>query len=153
MSNNTAREIALKLRATRADMIGTDDEQHYWDCHAAADAIDQLDAILEGRFKEAGVLTALEGNGTSLRVAIDQSIIGQLFASFFLSILKAEDAPNFVQCEAMHPEEGPLTFTVERRNGRSPAVQLAEAKARIAELEAQIDDAAMEAREADRWVP
>ena len=29
-----------RLRATRANMLGTDDEQHYWDCHAAADALE-----------------------------------------------------------------------------------------------------------------
>jgi hypothetical protein len=35
-------DIATRLRQTRADMIGTDDEQHYWDCHDAAVEIDRL---------------------------------------------------------------------------------------------------------------
>lgn len=35
-------DIATRLRQTRADMIGTDDEQHYWDCHNAADEIERL---------------------------------------------------------------------------------------------------------------
>ena len=30
------------LRATRADMLGTDDEEHYWHCHAAANYIELL---------------------------------------------------------------------------------------------------------------
>lgn len=35
-------DIANRLRSTRADMIGTDDEQHYWDCHDAAREIESL---------------------------------------------------------------------------------------------------------------
>lgn len=35
-------DIATRLRQTRADMIGTDDENHYWDCHDAASEIDRL---------------------------------------------------------------------------------------------------------------
>ena len=35
-------DITIRLRQTRADMIGTDDEQHYWDCHDAASEIDRL---------------------------------------------------------------------------------------------------------------
>jgi hypothetical protein len=34
-------DIARRLRQTRADMIGTADEDHYWDCHAAADEIER----------------------------------------------------------------------------------------------------------------
>jgi hypothetical protein len=35
-------DIATRLRQTRADMIGTEDEQHYWDCHEAAGEIERL---------------------------------------------------------------------------------------------------------------
>lgn len=35
-------DIVTRLRQTRADMIGTDDEQHYWDCHDAANEIERL---------------------------------------------------------------------------------------------------------------
>ena len=35
-------DIARRLRCTRASMIGTADEQHYFDCHEAADEIDRL---------------------------------------------------------------------------------------------------------------
>ena len=34
--------VATRLRQARADMIGTDDEQHYWDCHDAASEIERL---------------------------------------------------------------------------------------------------------------
>jgi hypothetical protein len=34
--------IVTRLRQTRADMIGTDDEDHYWDCHEAAGEIERL---------------------------------------------------------------------------------------------------------------
>jgi len=35
-------DIATRLRQTRANMLGTEDEDHYWDCHAAADEIERL---------------------------------------------------------------------------------------------------------------
>lgn len=35
-------EIARNLRRTRADMLGTDDEEHYWHCHEAAAELDRL---------------------------------------------------------------------------------------------------------------
>jgi len=35
-------DITTRLRQTRANMIGTDDEAHYWDCHDAAAEIERL---------------------------------------------------------------------------------------------------------------
>jgi hypothetical protein len=35
-------DIVNSLRQTRANMLGTPDEQHYWDCHEAADEIELL---------------------------------------------------------------------------------------------------------------
>jgi hypothetical protein len=35
-------DITTRLRQTRADMIGTDDEQHHCDCHDAAAEIERL---------------------------------------------------------------------------------------------------------------
>ena len=35
-------DIVTRLRQTRADMLGTDDEPHYWDCHEAAGEIEKL---------------------------------------------------------------------------------------------------------------
>ena len=37
---------AENLRRTRADMLGTDDEEHYWECHNAAAEIDYLETSL-----------------------------------------------------------------------------------------------------------
>jgi hypothetical protein len=37
-------DIVRRLRQTRANMIGTDDEQHYFDCHDAAAEIELLRA-------------------------------------------------------------------------------------------------------------
>jgi hypothetical protein len=37
-----AGDIVTRLRQTRADMIGTDDEDHYVDCHEAAGEIARL---------------------------------------------------------------------------------------------------------------
>jgi len=35
-------DIVTCLRQTRANMLGTDDEPHYWDCHDAATEIERL---------------------------------------------------------------------------------------------------------------
>jgi pyridoxal biosynthesis lyase PdxS len=35
-------DIAVRLRRTRADMLGTDDEEHYFDCHEAVHVIEEL---------------------------------------------------------------------------------------------------------------
>lgn len=35
-------DIVTRLRQTRANMLGTDDEEHYWDCHDAANEIARL---------------------------------------------------------------------------------------------------------------
>lgn len=40
-------DIVRNLRATRADMLGTEDEEHYWDCHKAAEYIEQLQAVVD----------------------------------------------------------------------------------------------------------
>ena len=41
-------DIIVRLRQTRADMIGTDDCDHYFDCHIAANEIEKLrDRIAE----------------------------------------------------------------------------------------------------------
>ena len=44
-------DLATRLRQTRADMLGTDDEEHYWDCHEAAAQIEHL--RLWGRLTDA----------------------------------------------------------------------------------------------------
>lgn len=42
LQNKNLNDIVLRLRKTRADMLGTNDEDHYWDCHEAADTIEDL---------------------------------------------------------------------------------------------------------------
>jgi predicted nuclease with TOPRIM domain len=47
MTDDTKREpldMAYRLRQTRADMLGTADDQHYHDCHEAAATIERLEA-------------------------------------------------------------------------------------------------------------
>ena len=46
MSNTN--EHAKNLRRTRADMLGTEDEAHYWECHAAAAYLLKLEADSKG---------------------------------------------------------------------------------------------------------
>jgi len=41
------RDIASELRQTRANMIGTDDEEHYWTCQDAAAEIERLQKLLQ----------------------------------------------------------------------------------------------------------
>lgn len=43
-------DIVTRLRQTRADMIGTDDEAHYWDVHEAAGEIEKLRSLV--RFQD-----------------------------------------------------------------------------------------------------
>ena len=46
-----AVDLVRRLRQTRADMLGTDDEDHYWACHEAAAEIERL--RLWGRLTDA----------------------------------------------------------------------------------------------------
>jgi endo-1,4-beta-mannosidase len=48
-------DLVSNLRRTRADMIGTDDEEHYWECHEAADRIEELEK------SEASLLQTIKG--------------------------------------------------------------------------------------------
>lgn len=45
-------DIVIRMRKTRENMIGTDDEDHYWDCKDAADEIERLRHFLS--FHERG---------------------------------------------------------------------------------------------------
>jgi hypothetical protein len=106
-----------------------------WTRDELVNEIERLKALFDGRFRDARLLSAAP-DGKGAFVLDIQSGLSGIMAENMVAILRGEGAPNFVQVEANHPEDGPLTFTIERRRGRSPAVQLAEAKARIAELEA-----------------
>jgi hypothetical protein len=106
-----------------------------WTRDELVNEIERLKALLDGRFKDARLRSAAPDGKGAFVLDIQTGLSG-IMAENMIAILRGEGAPNFVQVEANHPEEGPLTFTIERRWGRAPAVQLAEAKARIAELEA-----------------
>ena len=47
----TMSDITTRLRQTRANLIGTDDEEHYFDCHEAAGEIERLRSLV--RFQDA----------------------------------------------------------------------------------------------------
>jgi hypothetical protein len=54
-------DIVIRLRQTRAEMIGTDDEQHYWDCHDAADEIVSLRVLLKRQSEAAHQAVTMMG--------------------------------------------------------------------------------------------
>lgn len=54
--------------------------------------------------------------------------------------MQAMGADNWVTFTINHPELGPLDMTLQRRYGETPSDQLTKAKARIADLEAMIED-------------
>lgn len=103
-------------------------------CEHAAVEIERLLALLEKRWKDARLMHLAPNGKGAFEMALKTDLAG-LMADHLLSIMEGEGAPNFVQMEVGHPDLGPLTFTIEKRFGRSPAAQLAEAKQRIAELE------------------
>jgi len=51
-------EHVSNLRRTRANMLGTDDEAHYWECHEAADEIERLEAHKQQCFDRMRTMTA-----------------------------------------------------------------------------------------------
>jgi len=64
-------DIVTRLRQTRANMIGTDDEQHYFDCHDAAAEIERLRLTDAERFvlREARDIYAGEDDVASNEIA------------------------------------------------------------------------------------
>lgn len=46
-------DLVKRLRQTRASMLGTGDEPHYYDCHAAAEKIERLRAELAASAEKA----------------------------------------------------------------------------------------------------
>jgi hypothetical protein len=105
-----------------------------WTREDLINEVERLKALIDGRFKDARLLSAAPDGKGAFVLDIQTGLSG-IMAENMMAILRGEGAPNFIQVEANHPEDGPLTFTIEKRFGRSPAAQLAEAKQRIAELE------------------
>jgi hypothetical protein len=64
-------DIVERLRQTRADMIGTDDEQHYWDCHDAAAEIERLRLAIRRLADQDATLSVCDG---AVTVTMDATI-------------------------------------------------------------------------------
>jgi hypothetical protein len=56
--------IVARLRQTRADMLGTDDEDHYFDCHEAAAEIERLREAIRRLAEQDATLSVCGGNVT-----------------------------------------------------------------------------------------
>ena len=69
MQTSDPATVASNLRRTRADMLGTADEEHYWHCHEAATLIERLSGLLE-RALICGRLTG-HALADEIRAAID----------------------------------------------------------------------------------
>ena len=85
-------DIVGRLRETRANMLGTDDEQHYWDCQDAAREIERLREENSSTWKAAceSVLLASKEVGklkSRLRIA-DAAIRGSLLTDEERAVLK-----------------------------------------------------------------
>jgi hypothetical protein len=63
--------IVTRLRQTRADMIGTDDEQHYWDCQDAATEIERLRLAIRRLAEQDATLSVVSG---SVIVQMDETL-------------------------------------------------------------------------------
>jgi hypothetical protein len=65
------RCIVARLRQTRANMIGTDDEQHYWDCQDAANEIERLRLAIRRLAEQDATLSVCDG---SVIVQMDETL-------------------------------------------------------------------------------
>jgi hypothetical protein len=57
-------DIVTRLNQTRADMLGTDDEDHYWDCHEAVHEIERLREAIRLLAEQDATLSVCDGNVT-----------------------------------------------------------------------------------------
>jgi predicted glycoside hydrolase/deacetylase ChbG (UPF0249 family) len=57
-------DIVTRLNQTRADMLGTDDEDHYWDCHEAVHEIERLREAIRRLAEQDATLSVAGGNVT-----------------------------------------------------------------------------------------
>jgi hypothetical protein len=64
-------DIVTRLNQTRADMLGTDAEDHYWYCHEAAGEIERLREAIRRLAEQDATLSVCDGNVT---VTIDGSL-------------------------------------------------------------------------------
>ena len=96
--------------------------------------VERLSALLDARFGDVRLASAGPDGKGAFVFELRSGMVG-IMAEHMAQIMDIDGGENFLQIEVTHPIKGPLTFTIERRFGRSPAVQLAEAKKKIAELE------------------
>lgn len=68
--------IADRLRQTRANMLGTEDEEHYWLCHEAAD---ELEVLNQNAWNEAIEAAAIIAEDTKPKL-VEQTGIGKSIA-------------------------------------------------------------------------
>jgi hypothetical protein len=57
-------DIVTRLNQTRADMLGTDDEDHYWDCHEAVHEIERLREAIRRLAEQDATLSVCDGTVT-----------------------------------------------------------------------------------------
>jgi hypothetical protein len=63
--------VVTRLRHTRTDMLGTADEQHYWDCHTAADEIERLRRVILRLADQDATLSSCNG---AVTVTVDATL-------------------------------------------------------------------------------
>ena len=90
-------DIVTRLRQTRADMIGTDDEQHYWDCHDAAEEIERLRLALARLADQNATFSVIGGN---MIVDVDASLADEEQAAIRTAISECESMPTARSREA-----------------------------------------------------
>ena len=81
--------------------------------------IERLDALLASRYDDALNLAYGPAKGVGFKQEIHNNAAAGTLAECFLRLLASEEAPNFVEVQATHPEAGELCFAVYRR-GRGP---------------------------------
>ena len=92
---------------------------------AAMAEIERLQALVEGRFKDAakGYLRSAGPDGRGgFRFDIQSSIV-PLIAEHLAASFKAIGGTNYVQMELTHDELGPLVMTIQRKHGELPAAK------------------------------
>ena len=78
-------DIVERLRQTRADMLGTNDEQHYWDCHDAAAEIERLRLAIRRLADQDATLSVQDGNVTvtlDATLTAEERVAIEYFAAF-----------------------------------------------------------------------
>lgn len=68
---------------------------------------------------------SVENGNIDMKLSTDKLIMLQI-ASSLAGCLKEHGAPNFVVMDVHHPEEGWLSLTIQRKNGKSPAEKIAD---------------------------